>query len=711
MLLPRARSPGRSLVTEVLTAQLAIMAVVGAIALVGLAWTASSVIRTNLTHWAAQWASELDELGAPFYLSDAHTGVLGVERFIAKYPEIDHVTWYRRDGSVLLALDKSGATRPGIPPLASETVTALAEKAGTSPPYLLTEDLDGGRRFRLSGPVWTESLAGDGLFKFDAHKTDTPIDLLGFVSVDLDFSGYENAFLPRLAAASAVLLLLLAASWALGRVFLKRALKPLSDLEQPLLDVAAGNMEVVFPTSKHKEMHAIVTVLGDTIRALQKREQHLTHLAHHDPLTGLSNRHSLIAELDAEIERCTGTKRRSALFFVDLDQFKYVNDTCGHAAGDQLLKLAAEQIRYAVRSGDIVARFGGDEFVVLLRNVTRREATTIASQMLDLMRGLKHVERDHVFHLQCSIGIAAIGSGRFSAHELIAHADIACQTAKVHGRNRWEIYSLADKQSEKMEKDVRWMRSIRDALDADSFVLYYQPLLHIRTGRVSHFEALLRLKTERGLIGPQTFLPAAVRFGLMADLDAWVVARAVRALAEFGAEHPDLRLSINLSSFTFENDGFASRVRGLLKEHSVSGDRIVFEITEQLAVRFAASTDRQMTLLRDLGCRIAIDDFGTGYSSFSYLKRLPVDYLKIDGAFVKHLARDRVDQSMVRMVAEVARAAGMETVAEYVQSAAALALLSKYGIDYAQGFFIGRASPCPEHASFDRPRVAAAGGR
>jgi diguanylate cyclase (GGDEF)-like protein len=705
----RRRLPVRSLVTEVLTAQLAIMAVVCVIALAGLAWTASSVIRNNLTHWAAQWAAELDELGAPFYVSDRHGAVLGVERFIAKYPEIDHVTWYRRDGSVLLALDKSGATRAGVAPLTDSLVTELAAKAGTSPPYLLTEDLEGGRRFRLSGPVWTESLESDGLFKFDTAKPKTSTALLGFVSVDLDFSGYENALFPRLAVASAVLLVLLGVSWVLGRIVLKRALSPLSDLEQPLLDVAAGNMDVEFPTSKHKEMHAIVTVLDDTIRALQKREQHLTHLAHHDPLTGLSNRHSLIAELDAEIERCSGTKRRSALFFVDLDQFKYVNDTCGHAAGDQLLKLAAEQIRYAVRGADVVARFGGDEFVVLLRNVTRREATTIASQVLDLMRGLKHVEKEHVFHLQCSIGIAAIGSGRFSAHELIAHADIACQTAKLHGRNRWEIYSLAEKQSEKMEKDVRWMRSIRDALDADSFVLYYQPLLHIRTGRVSHFEALLRLKTDNGLIGPQTFLPAAIRFGLMADIDAWVVARTVRALAEFGADNPDLRLSMNLSSFAFENDGLASRVRSLLKEHSVSGDRVVFEITEQLAVRFAASTDRQMTLLRDLGCRIAIDDFGTGYSSFSYLKRLPVDYLKIDGAFVKNVARDRVDQSMVRMVAEVARAAGMETVAEYVQSAAALALLAKYGIDYAQGFYIGRAAPRPEYAVADPPRAASAG--
>jgi EAL domain-containing protein (putative c-di-GMP-specific phosphodiesterase class I) len=321
------------------------------------------------------------------------------------------------------------------------------------------------------------------------------------------------------------------------------------------------------------------------------------------------------------------------------------------------------------------------------------------------MRSVKHVEQDRVFNLQCSIGIAAISSERFSAHELIAQADIACQTAKSHGRNRVEVYSVAEKRSEQMAKDVDWMQRIRTALDTDGFVLYYQPLLHIKSGRISHYEALLRLKADDQLVSPQTFLPAAVRFGLMADIDRWVLGSAVRALAKFGAEDPNLRLSVNLSSFAFEDEGLAAHVRNLLREHAVSGDKMVLEITEQLAVRFAVKTDRQVAMLRDLGCRIAIDDFGTGYSSFSYLKRLPVDYLKIDGSFIKGIVRDRVDQSMVRMVGEVARAAGMETVAEYVHSAAALSLLARYGIDYAQGFFIGRAAPKPQLVEFASPRA------
>jgi diguanylate cyclase (GGDEF)-like protein len=688
----------------VLAAQLAITGVIGLIALLGLAWTSGSVIRNNLGDWASQWANELNELGAPLYRRDQHEAVLSVERFVAKYREIQHVTWYGEDGSVLLSVAGLAADPRGREPLAAPLVSELAGKAGVQPAYLLTEELDDDH-FRLSGPIWIESLPGDGLFEFDPATTRPTVDLLGFVSIDLDFSGYRSAFLPRLAAASAVLLLLLAASWAGGRALLKRALLPLSQLQQPLAQLADGDTKVAFPRSPHRELQAIVSALEHTIRQLQRREQRLLHLANHDPLTGLLNRHSFLKELEAEIELCAGKSRQSALFFIDLDQFKYVNDTCGHAAGDQLLKLAAEQIRYAVRAEDLVARFGGDEFVVLLKDITRQQAKIAAGQVLEQMRGLSHVAEEQVFHLQCSIGVATIASAKFSAHELIAQADIACQAAKAHGRNRVELYSVAGKQSEQMVKDVRWSQTIRDALANDALELHYQPLLHIRSGQVSHYEALLRLRTERGLVGPQTFLPAAVRFGLMADIDLWVVRAAIGALANLG--DGKLRLSMNLSSFAFENETFAGNVRGWLREHGVEGERVVFEITEQLAVRFAVNTDRQIAQLRDLGCRFAVDDFGTGYSSFSYLKRLPVDYLKIDGSFIKNLTRDRVDQSMVRMVGDVAKAAGMETVAEYVHNAATLTLLATYGIDYAQGFYIGRATPQPEPVNLAGPRVVA----
>jgi diguanylate cyclase (GGDEF)-like protein len=692
----------RSLVTEVLGAQLATAALVGIMALAGLAFTSGSVIRTNLSHWAALWAGELNELGAPFYLSDRNDALFEVERFVAKYPEIARVSWYDLDGQPILALDPAGpAKNPGAA-LTRDAIVTLAARMGVEQPYLLAEDPDSPRRFELSAPIWQESFSGDGLFDFEASAATPSVELLGFVSLELDFSVYESAFLPNLAIASVILFLILCGSWALGRVALKRALAPLSALQTSLRQLSTGETNVPFPETPHAELDAIVRALENTTRALQKREKHLLHLANHDQLTGLHNRHRLVEELDNEAARLASESSRSALFFIDLDQFKYVNDTCGHAAGDQLLQLAAQQIRSAVREEDFVARFGGDEFVVLVRNVTRAEAKTVATQVLDLMRGLKHVERDQVFPLQCSIGVAMFGGTRFSPHELIAQADIACQAAKSHGRNRVEIYGTASKQSEEMAKDVGWMNRLRGALDNGGFELNYQPLLHIKSRNVSHYEALLRLKVGDEHVSPQAFLPAAVRFGLMADIDHWVVENAIRSLAELRSELPNLKLSVNVSSFAFEDDRLGSRVRSLLREHGVSGDRLVFEITEQLAVRVAASTDKRITLLRDLGCGLAIDDFGTGYSSFSYLKRLPVDFLKIDGSFIKDLPRDPVDQAMVRMVGEVAKAADIETVAEYVNDAATLTLLAKYGIDYAQGFYVGHPTARPEPADLPR---------
>jgi diguanylate cyclase (GGDEF)-like protein len=705
---PRERT--RSLVREVLGAQLAITAIGGLIAVAGLAWTSGAVVRDNLEHWAAQWTSELNELGAPFYLEDAAAAIIDVERFVAKYPEIDRVSWYDNDGRPLLSLGGDGTTLVDTAPLDHATATELAARAGMSPPHLLTQNMTPGQRYRLSGPIWTESFAGDALFSADPAAAATEVRRLGFVSVELDFSDYEEALWPRLAVASGILLLLLGISWGCGRWFLKSALAPLSELETSLAQLAADAPAVRFPSSPYTELRAIVVALENTTRALQKRAPRLLHLANHDQLTGLPNRHRLVTELDAEIARCIESGARSALLFVDLDQFKYVNDTCGHAAGDHLLQLAAQQLRYAVRSDDLVARFGGDEFVVLVRNVSRNEARAAAAKVLELMRGLKHVERDQVFHLQCSVGVALLHGSRISSQEVIAQADIACRAAKTHGRNRVEVYSPAGRDNERIAKDVLTTSRLREALEHDRFELLYQPLMQIKTGIVSHYETLLRLPTEDGVLGPDSFLPAAFRFGLMADIDRWVLKRAVRSLAELTSSMPQLKLSTNLSGFAFEDDGLAAYLRGLLKEHGVEGNRLVLEITEQLAVRFAASTDKQIALLRDLGCQLAIDDFGSGYSSFSYLKRLPVDYLKIDGSFIKNLPRDRVDQAMVRMVGEVARAAGIETVAEYVQSAATFDLLAKYGIDYAQGYYIGKPAAQPEPASVAPPAKRAVRG-
>lgn len=691
------QSGQRALVNEILSLQILLTGLIGGLAIAGLFWTSEWVLEDNLSKWAAQWTAELNELGAPLYFPDEEEAVLRVERFIQKYPEIHRVTYYQLDGSVLFWVSNEDTMLPAAAALSNDAVIGLTELAGTESPYLLDETRAEDRFFRVRGPMWTESIASDGLFDYNPEAPEGGlINTVGFVTLDLDFSVYHDQLVSNVWWASLALLALLVLSGLAGRYLLKQALTSLSNLQEPIAELAKGNLEVRFERVAHREIAAIVDTLETTTAALRERDAKLSRLANHDALTGLFNRQRFVEELAKEITTVAESSNPSALFFIDLDQFKYVNDTCGHPTGDQVLKLAAQQLTRSVRVEDVVARFGGDEFAVLARDVSRRQARSIASSILEDMRRHGHVEDGNIFHLQCSIGIAMISSDRFGPHELVAQADIACHEAKSRGRNRMEFYKVAAKETEQMAVDVGWMRRIREAIDSDAFVLHYQPIVHIATGQTTHQEVLLRMQTDDDrLVAPDAFLPAAARFGLMADIDSWVVAHALEELSRFRAHDPELKFTINLSAHAFESQQIALQVRELLEKYRLPAESIVFEITEQLAVRHQADVDKQIAALRELGCKLAIDDFGTGYSSFSYLKRLDVDYIKIDGHFIKDLASDPVDQTMVRLIGETGKAAGMKIVAEYVQDGSSLALLAQFGIEYAQGFYIGRPTAAP----------------
>lgn len=689
------------LLAEILAAQLAVAIAIGFAALIGFTVITSTVVETNLLRWASTWADQLEELGAPLYVGDASAALVDMDRFIASYAEVVQVALYLPDGTQVMALDNGGQDISPLPVPDRDLIDSLERSATQVPTGVVINEL-GGRRFLMHGPIIVESLAGNDLLQFNPETAQSTADLLGFVGLELDFSSYIDALAPRLAAGAALIAFLILAGWAGSRLLLKRALDPLAALQQPLEQLAQGQMDVELPKPRHREIATIVRVLRETIDAVKQREGHLLHLASRDSLTGLFNRHRLMQELADEIERCRDTNRSSALLFIDLDQFKYVNDTGGHAAGDNLLVTAANQISSAVRKRDLVARFGGDEFVVLLRQVKRNEARMIASEVLESMRRITHAEGDRVFHIQCSIGVAIIGSARHGPEEVVSHGDLACQSAKQRGRNRVEVYRISSKQGEQMARDVHWMRRLRESLANDSFALHFQPLMHISTGEIDHYEALLRMQTKDGLIGPASFLPAATRFGLMSTIDFWVIEKAIHSLAVIGPEsQKNIRLSVNVSGYAFEETDIASRIKSLLGNYGVPAELLILEVTEHLAVRFSTDTDKRFDKIRDLGCALAIDDFGTGYSSFSYLKRLPVDYLKIDGSFVRNVVRDKVDQCMVRMTAELAREIGLRTVAEFVQGEAALKLMGQYGIDYAQGSYIGR--PTPTLAGVQQP--------
>ena len=525
--------------------------------------------------------------------------------------------------------------------------------------------------------------------------------LVGVVGMHLDFRIFHDRLLSNIKIAIAVLLILLVIMAFFGRRALRSALASISDLEHPIQELAKGNLAVKFKPAEHREISDIVEALEKTASALSERNATLLTLANHDNLTGLYNRRRFVEDLRAELDKVSQNGGVLALLFIDLDQFKYINDTCGHPAGDRLLCKVADELVRTVGENDTVARFGGDEFVVLLRDTSQISVRSTADKILENMRGIAHAEGGRVFRINCSIGITVVKDARPHHDDLIAQADIACREAKLAGRNRKHFFKMSEQQAQRLSSDAGWMNKLRNALDLDLFELRFQPINNIDSGKTTHHEILLRLRTEDGtLASPDAFLPAAVRFGLMSEIDLWVVRNVAAAYADHVDEYDgDLKFSINLSANAFENEDLAKLVKEAFARFNVPPSHMIFEVTESLAIRRPAHVERQITALRLMGCELALDDFGTGYSSFSYLQRLHFDYIKIDGTFVQNILKNPVDQKMIRLIAEVGREAKMKTIAEYVQNAESLTLLGHLGVDLVQGYFIGRPTKRPAQKS------------
>jgi EAL domain-containing protein (putative c-di-GMP-specific phosphodiesterase class I) len=360
----------------------------------------------------------------------------------------------------------------------------------------------------------------------------------------------------------------------------------------------------------------------------------------------------------------------------------------------------ADELLRSVRDDDVVARFGGDEFAILVRRTTIDGAQSAANTILTNMRRMAHIEDERVFHIHCSIGIAIMDGDHLYYDDLINKADVACRDAKMAGRNRSVIYAHSDDTKEQDVAGVGWVNQIRSALDEDGFELRFQPINDIHTGETTHHEVLIRLRGEDGkLIAPDAFLASAARFGMMSEIDFWIIENAARAYARYSEKTSVLKLSINVSANAFESDDLVQHVRQTFDTYGVDPCHIIFEITESLAVRHPPHVEQQIAAIRDMGCEFALDDFGTGYSSFSYLQKLQFDYIKIDGSFVEDMMNRPVDQKMIKLIAEIAREAGMRTIAEYVQDVESLALLEELGVDLAQGYFVGKPAAEPRSKS------------
>jgi len=442
------------------------------------------------------------------------------------------------------------------------------------------------------------------------------------------------------------------------------------------------------------EAYCFSYILRD-IREQKHYEKQLIHLASYDPLTELFNRRRFCEELERHLTRAAPGMARGALIFIDVDQFKYVNDTLGHQAGDELLRGLADVLRQQVRrETDTVARLGGDEFAIILPGASAQEAQGVAERILERLRQHVPVLAGNLVSSTASIGVALYPDHGRTAADLLARADMAMYVSKDEGRNRVSVFEPDCAALGHGEQKIHWEQRIRDAIDHGRLTLYTMPIWSIPEGQVSHSELLLRMLGENGeVIAPGEFLPVAERFGLIQEIDRWVVTRAVQMVAEEARQGHRLVVEVNLSGRAFTDAGLLSLIQREIAAQGIDPASLIFEITETAAIADLKQAKQFIRTLRALGCRFAIDDFGSGYASFAYLKHLPVDYLKIDGSFITNLVRDPVDQHLVKSMAATARALGKMTIAEYVNDVETMRLLREMGVDFAQGYFVGRPVP------------------
>jgi len=425
--------------------------------------------------------------------------------------------------------------------------------------------------------------------------------------------------------------------------------------------------------------------------------EQLTFQATHDALTGLINRQTFENRLEKVIE---GSEQHSqnCLLYLDLDQFKVINDSCGHAAGDELLRQLSSQMQEIIGSRGMLARVGGDEFGALLENCDRQEAETMAKQLLNAIENHHFQWQGQVFRMGLSIGLVHIQGLSENISELFSAADAACYMAKEQGRNRVHTFRHDDQELAKRRGEMGWVQHIHKAIEENSFRLYQQKILpldnKLADGR-ERFEILLRMLDEDGsLVGPDQFIGAAERYNLMPTIDRWVVSNALDWLSQSDDQRsPVGHCSINISGFSITDPQFFSFIREQLAMHNVAPEIICFEITETAAISNLVRATGFMEKVRALGCKFALDDFGSGMSSYAYLKELPVDFLKIDGEFVRDIVTDEVSLAMVKSIHEIGRVMGKQTIAEYVEDQQIMTVLKVIGIDFVQGYEIEKPKP------------------
>lgn len=435
----------------------------------------------------------------------------------------------------------------------------------------------------------------------------------------------------------------------------------------------------------------VILSVGLDLTARKQAELQLSWLADHDPLTGLFNRRRFQTELDRILSESKRYARAGALLFFDLDQFKYVNDTRGHHAGDALLKVVASQLSRLVRSTDIIGRLGGDEFALVISETNETGALQVAQKIIEYLGDVEVPVLEHSYRVSASIGIALFPDHGATVQELLSNSDLAMYQAKEKGRSTWHLFTGREPIKTRMKEREYWRDKIKQALDHDRFIMHFQPVQEIRSGIISYYEALIRMRDQDGtLIAPGAFIPVAEQCGLIYAIDHIVLKKVITRQAELAKMGLNIAFTLNLSGYAFNDTALLPHLKQTLKTTGANPRNIVIEITETAAVSDLVAACSLMNEIKDLGCRFALDDFGTGFASFNYLKQLPVDIVKIGDTFIKEISSHPDDQIFVKSLIEVTRGLGKKTVAEGVEDAETLVLLREYAVDFAQGYHVGR---------------------
>lgn len=517
------------------------------------------------------------------------------------------------------------------------------------------------------------------------------------------------------------LLLSLFLAWRIGR----NITKPIQEIAYAVNKVGEGSFSQTITENSSGELktlqkgfNSMATSLKQAYDSMQDKVNDATKMlryqTQHDDLTGLINRREFEARLERGLKSVHENNAQHVFCFLDLDQFKLVNDTCGHVAGDELLKQVSLLLDNRMRDRDTLARLGGDEFGLLLENCSLSDASQITNALLKLVRDYRFMYDDKIFNVGVSIGLVVINESFDSVSDVIHAADMACYSAKKAGRNQSFLFSAGDVEVAQRRSGVEAISDLTDQIDDKQFILYCQPILLLSTlapftsslpfnqnlQEQQHFEVLIRKVAQDGNhMLPTTFIPSAERYHLMPNIDRWVIKQTFstfRQLLNKSNEKCNYAFSINLSGTSLSDKSLLGYIREQFAIYAIPPQAICFEITETAAIVNLKNTINLFSALRKLGCTFALDDFGSGMSSFMYLKNFDVDFLKIDGSFVKEMDINKIDHAMVRSIHSVAEAMNIKTVAEFVENDAILQELKNIGVHYGQGMFLGAPVPIKE---------------